>query len=475
MSFYRIYRPQVIEEIDNVSVREQLLSLLSKDKKELPHAYLFTGPRGAGKTTAARVIAKLFNCTKPTKQGPCGTCEQCTTIASGRNLDVLEIDAASNRGIDEMRSLRDAINLAPSSAAYKVYIIDEVHMLTTEAFNALLKTLEEPPAHAVFVLATTDPQKVPATIKSRCVGFSFHRATAEELVHALKRILDVEKISIDDGALALIANSVDGSFRDGVKILEQVSFHKGTITEEIVRNLVSLSDESVQKKFLTALSTKNTKEALQIVSQLVTDGKDVKVFLVDCLRGLEFALVSSAQGNKNADLSIDMLKDLVHRFTHAYSMMKVSPIVQLPLELAIVEFCENDTPAVVHTPPVASPPKKEASVVPVTSSPPSVDVPVVPVIEEPDEHALRGLLTLEKLTEHWLDFITELKPLNQSVAGVMRSARPKSITHGIVVIEAFYPFHKDKLSESKTKDILVSVLKKLFGEKVKIEIVLGKK
>src|SRR5690348_522689 len=138
MSFYRIYRPQVIEEIDNVAVRDQLLSLLSKDKKELPHAYLFTGPRGAGKTTAARVIAKLFNCTKPTKHGPCGVCEQCATIAGGRNMDVLEIDAASNRGIDEMRSLRDAINLAPSASAYKVYIIDEVHMLTTEAFNALL-------------------------------------------------------------------------------------------------------------------------------------------------------------------------------------------------------------------------------------------------------------------------------------------------------------------------------------------------
>src|SRR3989344_9433328 len=150
-SFYRTYRPQVIDEIDNVSVRDRLLSLLTKDKKDLPHAYLFSGPRGAGKTTAARVIAKMFNCTKSTKGGPCGKCEQCTSISEGRNLDVLEIDAASNRGIDEIRALREAIGLAPSSAAFKIYIINEVHMLSTEAFNALLKTLEEPPAHVVFV------------------------------------------------------------------------------------------------------------------------------------------------------------------------------------------------------------------------------------------------------------------------------------------------------------------------------------
>jgi DNA polymerase-3 subunit gamma/tau len=183
MSFYRIYRPQIIEEIDNIVVREAILRLLGKPKKDLPHAYMFTGPRGGGKTTAARIIAKLFNCTHPSADsGPCGKCDQCVSIAEGRNLDVLEIDAASNRGIDEIRALRDGINLVPASADHKIYIIDEVHMLTTEAFNALLKTLEEPPAHAVFVLATTNPEKVPVTIKSRCVNISFAKASVEELI-----------------------------------------------------------------------------------------------------------------------------------------------------------------------------------------------------------------------------------------------------------------------------------------------------
>ncbi|MCX6792038.1 MAG: DNA polymerase III subunit gamma/tau [Candidatus Gottesmanbacteria bacterium] len=460
MSFYRIYRPQVIEEIDNVAVREQLLSLLTKEKKQLPHAFLFTGPRGAGKTTAARIVAKLFNCTKPTKHGPCGKCDQCVTIADGRNLDVLEIDAASNRGIDEIRQLRDAINLSPSGAAYKFYIIDEVHMLTTEAFNALLKTLEEPPAHAVFVLATTDPQKVPATIKSRCVSISFHKASAVELAAALKRIVTLEKIPIDTAALTLLAASVDGSFRDAVKLLEQVSFHKGKINAEVVRNLISLSDESVITKFFESLAKKDARVLLSMIEDLVAQGKDIKIFLVDCLRRLQTELL-----NGNSDS-----KELIRRFTDAYALMKVSPIAELPLELVIVEYC-SDVPAKAAGRAEGSESQgsiKKDSSTEFTPRPPSG----LGMTEKPMS---LGLLTLEKLTEHWKDFIEELKPFNHSMAGVLRSARPKEVSRGIVTIEAFYPFHRDKLSESKTKDVLIQVLKKLFGEKVKVEIVLGKK
>lgn len=460
MSFYRTYRPQVIKQIDNVAVREQLLSLLTKETKQLPHAFLFTGPRGAGKTTAARIVAKLFNCTKPTKHGPCGKCDQCVSIAQGRNLDVLEIDAASNRGIDEIRQLRDAINLAPSSAAFKVYIIDEVHMLTTEACNALLKTLEEPPAHAVFVLATTDPQKVPATIKSRCVGISFHRATAAELSGALKRIVAEEKIAIDTEALVLLAGSVDGSFRDAVKLLEQVSFHKGTISEEVVRNLTSLSDESVRKKFLDALAAEKAKDALAIIADVVKDGKDLKTFLTDILSDLEHTLVLSAQGQSTGSWTGISLRRAIRLLSESYTMMKLTPIAQLPIELAVVEYCSDS---------LSFPRTRESDL-----NEKNADPRVTP---EDDKAATQsfGLLTQEKLAEHWKDFIEELKPFNHSVAGVLRSARPKNVARGIVTIEAFYSFHKDKLSESKTKDVLIRVLKKLFGETVKIEIVLGKK
>ena len=204
-----------------------------------------------------------------------------------------------------------------------------MHMLTTEAFNALLKRLRSR-RHAVFVLATTDPQKVPATIKSRCVPITFHRASADELMAALKRIVTVEKISIDDGALRLLAGSVDGSFRDAVKTLELVSFHKGKITEEVIRSLISLTDASVVTNFLNAVEKKELQNALAIISQLVADGIDIKTFLTSCLSLLETELLTGKD-----------VSEIIQRFTDAYGMMKISPIAQLPLEVAVVEYCSD--------------------------------------------------------------------------------------------------------------------------------------
>ncbi len=446
MSFYRKYRPQVFDEIDNVAVRERILSLLSKDKAELPHAFLFTGPKGAGKTTTARLIAKLFNCEKPLKNGaPCGTCDTCKEIAGGRYMDVLELDAASNRGIDEIRTLREAIGLTPTSGLYKIYIIDEVHMLTTEAFNALLKTLEEPPVHAIFVLATTDPQKVPATIKSRCTHINFGRAQADELLNGLKRVVKAEKMDIDDDALSLLASFADGAFRDAMKLLEQVSFEKGRLTKGKIQQLLAMSEEKTIDAFLDAFSAKNQKTALQIIKELDAKGADVRIFLTGCLTVGHMRLLSAA---------IDPA--ILHKLTQAYGDLKISPIPQLPLELAIVEYCETQV--------IRDPPAGEACKPKVISQKEDVAVPVS-----------LGLITLEKLVEHWKDFIEAMKPYNNSIAGVLRSSRPTGVTGGIVTIEAFYSFHQEKLSEPKTREMLGDVLKKLFGEKVKVDIVLGKK
>lgn len=463
MSFYRIYRPQIIQDIDNAAVREQLLSLLTKDKKELPHAYLFLGPKGAGKTTAARLIAKLFNCTKPTKHGPCGVCDQCVAIASGNNMDVLEMDGASNRGIDEIRVLRERISLTPVAGAYKIYIIDEVHMLTTEAFNALLKTLEEPPAHAVFVLATTDPQKVPATIQSRCVKISFGKATTDELLHALGRIAKKESLAIDSDALTRIAEVADGSFRDAVKFLEQVSFKKGTITTGDVEKLLSLSTSTHIANFAHILWTGNMAAALTEVKRLTDSGTELRSFLTEFLTYLHERLIQTVFGEEK-DIDVSELKLVIHKLSEAYDQMRSSPIPQLPLELALIEFFEakKSVFAVMKSEERQSP-RAEMKNTPSVSEESQVQTPSL------------GLLTLEKLAEHWPDFIGALKPYNHSVAGVLRSSRPKAVEDGIVTIEAFYKFHQEKLSESKTKDILAQVLKKLFGENVKVEIVLGKK
>ncbi len=467
MSFYRKYRPQRIEEIDNESVREQLLSLLTKPKEALPHAFLFSGPKGTGKTTAARLVAKLLNCVKPKKNGsPCDACDQCVAIREGRNIDVLEIDAASNRGIDEIRALRDTIALVPAAASYKVYIIDEVHMLTTEAFNALLKTLEEPPRHATFVLATTDPQKVPATIQSRCTHIRFGRAKREELGNALKRIVTAEGIAIDDRALSLLIDLSEGSFRDAVKLLEQVSFIAGPITVGVVQASLSLGDETLRERFLMTLSTKDAKEALGIIDDLVQKGRDIKSFLVSTLSRLEEGLVALASGESFHGWTASGCREAIRRLTQAYGEMRFSPIAQLPLELAVVEFCEDKV--IIST-------QEEISVK--EEKRPSSESGLTHVHETREETSTltTGLLTLEKLSEHWRDFIEALKPHNHSVAGVLRSARPKEVKDGIVTIEAFYKFHQEKLSETKTRETLATVLKKLFGEKVKVEVVLGKK
>lgn len=477
MSFYRIYRPTVIDEIDNVHVRERLLTFLKKEKNALPHAFLFSGPKGAGKTTAARIIAKLFNCTDKKTAGPCGICDQCRSIEKGTHMDVLEIDAASNRGIDDIRALREGIHLAPSQAAYKVYIIDEVHMLTTEAFNALLKTLEEPPSHAVFILATTDPGKVPVTVRSRCMELVFAKASKEELIHALTRIVKKEKISIDKDALMLIADMSDGAFRDAVKMLEQVSFSEGTVTKDMVRGLLSKTEDGVREEFLDILLSggnkkDSEKKALQIVRNVSDEGKDIKQFTADCMESLQQALVDAAVAGEKLDTKMRIVS-LIKALSESWTLIRTCPIASLPLELMVVEFLDAEEETVST---------KQSSKSPVR--PERADLKTIPSKREEEDqqnpqqnvkNGHLGMLSLEKLKTHWNDFIEALKPYNHSVAGVMRSARPKSIDGDTVVIEAYYKFHQERLSDPKVRDILASVLKKLFGENVRVEVVLGRK
>jgi len=347
MVFYRKYRPQKISELDSEQVRTSLTSILTA--KEVPHAFLFTGPRGLGKTSSARILAKTLNCQNKKDGQACNICEQCVSITNGANVDVLEIDAASNRGIDEIRDLREKVKLAPATALYKVYIIDEVHMLTTEAFNALLKMLEEPPAHVVFILCTTEVHKVPETIRSRCFSVSFKKATDKELSRSLKRIIAGEGMEsqIDDTAILEIAKFSDGSFRDASKYLEVAVLRQGNkkITQEVVLDL--LGNNIFSGDFVTALKKKQTKEALVWLQRAVENGLNIKAWIEDLLGGFhnKLLLYYKVEGGpvaKELDgLTEQEVKKLITLFTRAHQEMRTAVIAQLPAEIAIIEYCET--------------------------------------------------------------------------------------------------------------------------------------
>lgn len=327
-TFYLKYRPQILDELDIASVRESLVKLVKS--KNIPHAFLFAGPKGTGKTSAARILAKELNC--ESKKPPCNKCLQCKSIAEGTNIDVVEMDAASNRGIDDVRALRDAVKLSPAKAKTKVYIIDEAHMLTTEASNALLKTLEEPPSHVYFILATTNPEKLITTIRSRTTIISFTKATKDELFRSLLRIVKGEKLKIAESDLETIIKIAKGSFRDAVKILERVSLEGTKFLRE--ENLSVLG-------IINAIEAKNQETALKQIQKSISTGATA-VYLIESL--LE-ALRSKLLGSEETNLEKDSLIYLIELLLIAVQQSKISPIEELPLELAIIKwFNKNNGP-----------------------------------------------------------------------------------------------------------------------------------
>ena len=339
--FYLKYRPQLIDELDLLSVRERLSNILSSDS--LPHAFLFTGPHGAGKTSAARIIAKFINCKKRSKNGePCNSCDSCVSVKAGRHMDVFEIDAASNRGIDQIRDLRDKIGLSPSSGDYKIYIIDEVHMLTKEAFNALLKTLEEPPKHAIFLLATTEAHKLPETIKSRCIEVAFPKASPAEIVRSLKRVVVGEKLIVTDEVLLRIVDVADGSFRDATKILEEASSTDTTITLELLAKVAGTGRGEVDK-FITLLGKKDASKLIEYINSRVNDGIDPSWLTKATLDSLhhqflgKYGLVQVQDSSSKIEDS-ELIK-LMRALELASRDEKFATIPQMPLELAIIDWC----------------------------------------------------------------------------------------------------------------------------------------
>lgn len=362
VALYRKWRPEKFSDlVGQEHISRTLSSAITSGR--VGHAYLFSGPRGTGKTSTAKIFARSLNCEHGPTPEPCGKCAACRKIADGSSLDVFEIDAASNRGIDEIRDLRETVKFAPVDGRYKVYIIDEVHMLTTEAFNALLKTLEEPPEHVVFILATTEAHKVPATIQSRCQRYDFRRIGTQEIEARLTKVARAMELAAEPEALALIALQADGGLRDALSLLDQcASLAEGEITAERVRQIMGLVGHEWIYKLTEALAAHEAQNALSILADLLRDGKDLKQVLAELALHLRSLMIFRAAGSlgkldlyeeQDAVLQeqaqffqAEQLMGMLSRLHEAMTEMKWSPQPRIAVEVALLELCRGEQPAV---------------------------------------------------------------------------------------------------------------------------------
>ncbi len=426
-ALYRKWRSQTFEDVIGQNhVTETLKKAIATDR--VAHAYLFTGPRGTGKTSTARILAKAVNCTGDGEK-PCNQCEICTAITEGRLMDLIEIDAASNTSVDDIRDLRDKVGFRPGEAKTKFYIIDEVHMLSKSAFNALLKTLEEPPPHVIFVLATTEPEKIPATIKSRCQRFDFRRIGVEDIVGRLQFIIENENMRAETEALTFIARQAGGSMRDAISLLDQLTaYGQDEISLDLVHSVLGTAKNAATVGVIDCLLAGDIPGGLAQINEVVGSGVEPRQFtleMLEYLRGL--MLIRYGEGQQFLNLPPEQLKtmqtqaasadparllQMTARFNTAIRDFKTgagnTSIPQLPLELAFVESVlgESDSsrqPVPSSTKPVATASK---SVAPKTTVVPPPDVSEQPEVVAPVE---TGQLTKESLRAQWHQILEEVR------------------------------------------------------------------
>ncbi len=483
MSLYRKYRPQSFANlVGQDHIRTTLMNALKNGK--VNHAYLFTGPRGTGKTSTARLVAKAVNCLNLKDAEPCEECDICREITDGRLIDLIEIDAASNRGIDEIRDLREKINFSPTRAKNKVYIIDEVHMLTKEAFNALLKTLEEPPAHVYFILATTEVHKIPETILSRCQRFDFKRIELETLIARLQFIAEQEKIEAEPEALDAIARAAQGGLRDAIGLLEQLSVG-GKLTFEHVREVLGISGKASLEKLYAFLQSGDVQHGIEEITSLYNEGYDLTQFSKDFLELLRQKMLEQVKGENTAE--IGKVLAWIEHFQQAYDGVKYATIPQLPLEVAVVQSCLPSTPATpenssgedrrhgslqLHQPqqtaiqkgaPSATAPRKnagiEASAAMETSSNGIVD-------RSHQTLQKTALLSLEVLQKQWPNVVKAIK--NVTAKRTLTTGKLQSFEGKTVHIVFSTQFHAAKMNEFVNRLAVEEALFTVFQVPLKV-------
>jgi DNA polymerase III subunit gamma/tau len=514
------YRPKNFDEV--VGQEQSVLALKNAiSSGRIHHAYLFSGPRGVGKTSIARIFAKSLNCHKGPTVIPCNDCPSCLEISRGTSLDVIEIDGASNRGIDDIRSLRESVKLSPVNARYKVYIIDEVHQITTDGFNALLKTLEEPPQHVKFIFATTHPQKVLPTILSRCQKFQFSLVSTEKIVGKLKKITEAEKVKVEDTLIYTIARAGQGSLRDAESLLDQVLpvvISKDTLTD--VFSFLGIVDEESLTNAIKYLVLKDLNSYLSLIAKIFDEGKDVGVFtsgMIEHLRLLLLAKVSPSNFTKLVDLSPQGKKD-IQAIAESISAVEVLKLIDLlvqakewisrlnmariPLEVAGIKYCyaaqidqakalaavipqiQNAVPSndskkpVVRSVPISVVSDLEKEIDDLDLGPmdkqaaPPVDS--LESIDDADLEESSDNILLSEFKTRWPQIIVSMQKVRAAIASHIALATPVS-SRGKVVTVGFSRkdyFHKEIVESSKNIKFIEGVAEKIIGRPIGIKFIL---
>lgn len=470
-ALYRKLRPTSFSKgyVAQQHIRTTLQNSLKNNK--IAHAYLFSGPRGTGKTSTAKIFAKAINCLEGPAPEPCNQCRVCTKISENNSLDVLEIDAASNRGIDEIRDLRDKVNYAPSESRYKVYIIDEVHMLTTEAFNALLKTLEEPPSHVVFILATTEPHKLPSTILSRCQRFDFRPFTEEEIAEYLTEICNNNDVSVDMEAAKLLASKGDGSMRDSLSLLDQmIVYGEDSITVPLVLDILGILSPSTIDELIGYIAKKELDRALSLTDAIIEQGKDIQSFTNDIITRLRDLMFEGLKGQSQLNLRTEELIKMIELFIQGEKELKNSLHPKIVLETLVIKSIEGEDSRIsVLEKKLEDLESKIADSLNFTSSTP----PISRNISTAHETHKSSNMDFDKLKSAWDKILFTVKKENVSTHAWLKEGVLDKITGETIEIlyDDKFMLHRENIMKDNHKSLIEKIIFDVTNQSLKIQAI----